>query len=66
MVYIGDRLRQLRRRRGLTQVGLAAAAQLSPGTIFHLENNHREPKPKTIEKLAQALSVEPSELVKAK
>ena len=64
MAYIGERLRQLRLRRNLTQVGLAAAAQLSPGTIFHLENNHREPKPETIEKLSQALDVELSDLIK--
>jgi transcriptional regulator with XRE-family HTH domain len=64
-VYIGDRLRQLRHKKSLTQVGLAAAAKLGPSTIFHLKNNHREPKPETVEKLAQALGVEPSELVKA-
>jgi transcriptional regulator with XRE-family HTH domain len=67
VVYIGDTLRQLRQRKGLTQVGLAAAAKLGPSTIFHLENNHREPKPETIaniEKQAQALGVEPSELAK--
>ena len=53
MAYIVERLRQLRLSRGLSQVGLAAAAQLSPGTIYHLENNHREPKPETVEKLAR-------------
>jgi transcriptional regulator with XRE-family HTH domain len=64
-VYIGDRLRQLRHKKGLTQVGLAATANLSPSTIFHLENNHREPKSETIEKLSQALDVESSDLLKA-
>ena len=48
-MYIGDTLRRLRHKKDLTQVGLAALANLSPGTIF-LENNHREPKSETIEK----------------
>jgi transcriptional regulator with XRE-family HTH domain len=50
VAYIGERLRQLRLSRGLAQVGLSAAAKLGPSTIFHLENNYREPKPETIEK----------------
>ncbi len=63
MVYIGDRLRQLRMRRGLSQVKLAAAARLAPGTIFEIENNRSEPRPETIEKLAAALDVPPADLL---
>jgi transcriptional regulator with XRE-family HTH domain len=62
MAYIGDTLRQLRLRRDLPQVRQATKANLRPDTIFQLENNGREPKPEIVNKLAEALSVEPSEL----
>ena len=63
MVYIGNRLRKLRDARFLSQRELAKDAGLSPTTIYKLENNQVEPHPRTIRKLAEALQVEPSELV---
>jgi hypothetical protein len=43
VAYIGDRLRELRDERFLSQRELAKAADLSPTTIFKLEANQAEP-----------------------
>ncbi len=63
VTYIGDRLRELRDERFLSQRELAKASDLSPTTIFKLEANQVEPHPRTIRKLAQALDIDPSKLV---
>ena len=62
MVQIGERLRELRARRYLTQRELAARAGMSPATIAKLETDVAEPRPGTIRKLAEALEVHPDEL----
>jgi transcriptional regulator with XRE-family HTH domain len=62
MVHIGERLRELRTRRYLTQRELAARAGMSPATIAKLETDVAEPRPGTILKLAEALDVHPDEL----
>jgi len=52
------------RRRLLSQRELAEKAGLSPTTILKLEDDRvKEPHPRTIRKLAQALDVDPAELV---
>ncbi|MGB9976666.1 helix-turn-helix domain-containing protein [Thermovenabulum sp.] len=56
---IGAKLKKLRTERGLTQVELAKKAGVSPALIGQLENGKVEPSIKTLEKLAQALSVTP-------
>ena len=63
VAYIGDRLRELRDEKFLSQRELAKAAGLSPTTVFKLEANQAEPHPRTIRKLAQALDIDPSILV---
>lgn len=53
MKEIGERLRDLRRNRGLTQAGLAAAASLgSRHTVSRIERGGRRP---TAEELLSAL-----------
>ena len=60
----GDRLRRVRDRRLLSQRELAERAGLSPTTILKLESGRvEEPHPRTIRKLADALEVDPAELV---
>ena len=60
----GDRLRRIRDRRLLSQRELAGRAGLSPTTILKLESGRvDEPHPRTIRKLADALEVDPAELV---
>jgi len=64
VLYIGDRLRDLRKRRLLTQEQLANRSGVGIATIVRVERNQVEPRGSTIRKLAEALDVEPEELVK--
>ena len=64
VLYIGDRLRDLRKRRLLTQEQLAERSGVGIATIVRVERNQVEPRGSTIHKLAEALSVEPEVLVK--
>jgi HTH-type transcriptional regulator, competence development regulator len=60
-----DRLRKVRDKRLLSQRELAERAGLSPTTILKLEAGRvDEPHPRTIRKLADALEVDPDELVR--
>ena len=63
VVFIGDRLKDLRVRRALTQEELAAKAGIGKNTVNRIERNQAEPHMSTLRKLAAALGVEPSELV---
>ncbi len=63
VVKIGDRLRDLRVRRALTQEELADKADVGTNTVARLERNETEPHMSTLRKLARALSVDPSELI---
>jgi transcriptional regulator with XRE-family HTH domain len=64
VLYIGDRLRDLRKRKLLTQEQLADRSGVGTATIVRVERNQVEPRGSTIRKLADALNVEPEELVK--
>jgi transcriptional regulator with XRE-family HTH domain len=64
VLYIGDRLRDLRKRSLLTQRQLADKSGVGVTTIIRIERNQVEPHGSTIRKLAEALSVAPEELVK--
>jgi transcriptional regulator with XRE-family HTH domain len=62
-VKIGRRVREERVRRFLTQERLAAAAGISSRQLVRIERNQVEPHFSTILKLAEALEVDPAELV---
>jgi transcriptional regulator with XRE-family HTH domain len=64
VLYIGDRLRDLRKRALLTQKELADKSGVGVTTIIRIERNQVEPHGSTIRKLAEALQVEPHELVR--
>jgi DNA-binding XRE family transcriptional regulator len=53
-----NRLKQLRRARGLAQYGLATLAQTSPSTIVAIERWGYVPSPAVRQRLAAALGVE--------
>ena len=57
------RLRELRRRQALSQRELAEKAGLSERTIKAIEGGAENPHPKTIRALAEALGVQPWELM---
>jgi transcriptional regulator with XRE-family HTH domain len=63
VVKIGDRLRDLRVRRALTQEELADKADVGTNTVARLERNETEPHMSTLRKLAGALDVDPTELI---
>jgi transcriptional regulator with XRE-family HTH domain len=64
VLYIGDKLRDLRKRALLTQEQLAERSGVAISTVIRIERNQVEPQGRTIRKLAEALGVEPHELVK--
>jgi transcriptional regulator with XRE-family HTH domain len=60
-----QQLKRLREDRVLSQRELARMANLAYGTVWRLENGFPEARPRTIRKIAEALGVEPKELVKS-
>jgi transcriptional regulator with XRE-family HTH domain len=65
VVYVGERLRRLRERKALRQEDLAELAGVGKNTVNRIEKNRTEPHMTTIRKLADALGVEPHELIEA-
>jgi transcriptional regulator with XRE-family HTH domain len=63
VVYIGEKLREVRTRRLLTQDELADKAGVSQSTIANIERDNAEPQFRTIRKLAKALDIDPTELL---
>ena len=60
----GEKLRVLREERFLSHRELANLAGVSPTTVLNLENNAEVvAQRRTVRKLAQALDVDPNELV---
>src|SRR5215217_3377716 len=64
VVHIGERLRRLREERALRQEDLALLAGIGKNTVKRIEKNRTEPHMTTIRKLADALEVDPAELVR--
>jgi transcriptional regulator with XRE-family HTH domain len=63
VIYIGERLRRLSESRALRQEDLAELAGVGKNTVNRIEKNRTEPHMTTIRKLADALEVDPRELV---
>ncbi len=63
VVYVGDKVKRLRDERALTQEELADKAGLTVAALSRIERNNAEPRPTTRRKLAEALDVDPSELI---
>ena len=59
----GKRLRQLRREQVLSQAELARSARTTQAAVSLLERGERTAQPRTVRKLADALGVEPRELL---
>ncbi len=57
------RLREVRERKFITQEELANRTGLTAATISRLENGLNRPRLSTVRLLAEALNVEPAELV---
>lgn len=63
VVHIGEKLRETRTWRLLTQMELAEKAGVSQSTVVNIERNQSEPHFRTIRKLAKALDVDPTSLL---
>jgi transcriptional regulator with XRE-family HTH domain len=63
VVYVGDRLKWLRTLNALTQAELAEKAGLTTAAVARIERDEAEPRPTTLRKLAEALGVQPRELI---
>ena len=59
---IGERVRELRRERALTQDELAGIANVHPITISELERGKRNASARTVKRLAEALGVDVRDL----
>ena len=59
-----ERLRELRRERVLSLRDLEERSGVSYNTIWRIEDGRQGAHPKTVRKLAEALGVRPSELIK--
>ena len=66
MKDIGDRIREIRQARGITQSELARRVGLATVTIRQYENGSREPRLDTIKQIAAALDVQPEYLLTEK
>ena len=58
------RVKEWRERRGLTQEQLAEKAKISRGYLARLETARQDPKLSTLEKIARALKVDVTKLLK--
>ncbi len=58
-----EQLKRLREERGLSQVKLAARADLNPATVNQIERGARNASPRTLRKLADALGVSLVDLI---
>src|SRR5260370_3664030 len=63
LATFGQRLRHLRRMRGLTLTELGERVDRAPSVLSLIENGRREPKLSLIEQIATALSVPMTELL---
>ena len=60
----GQRLRRLRRERALSQLDLVEITGVAQATLSDLEQGKRGARASTVRKLAEALGVQPKELMK--
>jgi transcriptional regulator with XRE-family HTH domain len=63
---LGANIARIRNKKGLSQSELSAIADIEKATVGHIELGTRNPTIKTLFKLAKALDVSLSELVKYK
>lgn len=59
---LGQRIKELRKRNGMTQAGLAEQIGMETTNLCKLENGGQMPKEENIEKIARALKVNVKEL----
>jgi transcriptional regulator with XRE-family HTH domain len=63
VVHVGENLKRLRTLNALTQAQLAERTGISTAALARIERDENEPRMTTLRKLADALGVEPRELI---
>jgi transcriptional regulator with XRE-family HTH domain len=63
---IGKNIRKYRLKKGLTQLDVAATCGFEESSIGRIENGHTNPTIKTLLKIAKALDVKLTDLVRLK
>lgn len=61
---LGDNLRRIRTKKGITQGDIAKSLEVSRGFVSNLENGKTNPTLATIARVAEALGVTTDELLK--
>ncbi len=61
--YLAKRVKELRRRKGLSQEELTEDSGLSLRTIQRIENGETEPTGETLKRISNALNVNPEEII---
>jgi len=64
LIRLGQRIREIRKSKGMTQVDLEVECHINNGDISRIENGQKNIELHTIIKLADALGVELHELFK--
>lgn len=59
---LGKRIKEIRKKRGLTQEKLAELAGIETPSLSNIENSKNYPNNETLEKLSDALKIRPYEL----
>lgn len=59
---VGERIKRLRKKRGLTQEQLAELVDISPRNLSNIEQGISFPKPETLEKFMDSLDTTTQEL----
>lgn len=62
-MYIGERIKYLRKEQGLSQRELAKKADLSNGALWRIESKHGDITLRSLHKVAEALNVSENDLI---
>lgn len=60
---IGENIRRIRKSKEMTQKDLAAKLETTPQNLAQYENGKRNPKPETLQKIADALGCDAFDLI---
>ena len=63
MNEIGKRIRDIRKKKGLSQEELAESAKVNLRTIQRIENNESEPRGKTLNLICDVLQINPEDIL---
>ena len=63
---VAQKIREARKREGITQAELSKQIEVSRNTIVNFETGRRDPRVKDLRKIAKALNVSVAELISDK